>query len=128
IFIALASHEKLSELEAQTYDARLKLAAKLAPVPNVSRTVLIPIDDNAVARYGRWPWSRDRWAPILKALAELGVDAVSFDVEFPEKSDPVLRRSATGVTFQQLIEREIESLEVQITPELLLEQFSGKID
>src|SRR5262245_12224760 len=83
IVIALTTHKTLAFLEAHTYDWRLSAASRLAPVKDQSQSVLAPIDDDAVARYGRWPWSRDRWQPILKSLAELGSTATIFDIEYP---------------------------------------------
>jgi class 3 adenylate cyclase/CHASE2 domain-containing sensor protein len=122
IFVALSTHKTFGFLEARTYDLRLKAAASLKPVPDQSQTVLAPIDDVAVQRYGRWPWSRDRWKPLLETMADVGVTSVIFDIEYPEASEPVLRRSATGQSFLMVIGKDLADIVNQLSPALLVEQ------
>jgi class 3 adenylate cyclase/CHASE2 domain-containing sensor protein len=54
---------------------------------DISNVVHIPIDDNALTVYGRWPWGRDRIANLLHALRELKLAKVFLDIEFPEPSE-----------------------------------------
>jgi class 3 adenylate cyclase len=110
----LQARGTLTGLEARTYDQRLQLAARLGREPDRSGAVLLPIDDWAVQRYGRWPWARDRWAPILSVLSELGARGVFFDIEFPEPSDPVFKRDAGGRSFQQMVQEEFPDLETSL--------------
>jgi len=48
----------------------------------------VDIDDKSIASWGRWPWSRDRHVTLLRILEELGAEAVVFDIEFTEPSNP----------------------------------------
>ena len=45
---------------------------------------IIAIDDEAIARFGQWPWPRDRMAELTGKLAALGPAAIGFDIVFSE--------------------------------------------
>ncbi|MDZ7587993.1 MAG: CHASE2 domain-containing protein [Parasphingorhabdus sp.] len=42
--------------------------------------VIVAIDEESLAAYGRWPWSRDHHARLLTALAKVQPRAVAFDL------------------------------------------------
>jgi adenylate cyclase len=46
--------------------------------------VIAAIDDASIAHLGRWPWSRNTHANLLKALREYQAAVVGFDVVFSE--------------------------------------------
>jgi adenylate cyclase len=48
------------------------------------RVVVINIDDDSIAKYGPWPWSRERSAQLLKSLSEQGVSERIMDIAFPD--------------------------------------------
>lgn len=65
------------------------------PKPS-GRVVVVEIDDCSIEYFrlqnqGGWPWSRQRHADLLDALDRAGVQAVGYDVLFPEASqqDPI---------------------------------------
>ena len=49
---------------------------------------IVDIDDESIARIGRWPWPRQTMASLVEALAKANVAAVGFDVLFSEKDQP----------------------------------------
>src|SRR5205807_719276 len=51
---------------------------------------VIDIDDESLAKFGQWPWPRDRLAEILRRLQELGAAAVGFDITLsePDRASP----------------------------------------
>lgn len=49
------------------------------------QVVIVAIDDKSLQQIGRWPWSRTIHTQFLEKTIELGVEAVGFDVLFPEK-------------------------------------------
>lgn len=52
--------------------------------------IILDIDEKSVAKYGRWPWSREIIADIVDKLAESGAISVAFDVLFSEpESSPI---------------------------------------
>ena len=72
----------LEAFEARTYDLRFKdLRGPIQPNPNIG---VIAIDEKSIAELGRYPWSRDRYAPLLDRLAAAKAKAVMFDAFFPE--------------------------------------------
>ncbi len=72
----------LEAFEAKTYDLRFKdLRGAIQPNPDIA---IVAIDDKSIAELGRYPWSRDRYAPLLDKLAAAKAKAVMFDAFFPE--------------------------------------------
>jgi adenylate cyclase len=73
----------LNQLENWTYDARLNFTR---PDTIDDRIVIVDIDENSLAEYGRWPWGRDQLARIVDNLFNhYEVDVVGFDIVFAEK-------------------------------------------
>ena len=53
----------LEAFEAKTYDLRFKdLRGPIKPNPDIG---IIAIDEKSIAELGRYPWSRDRYAPLI---------------------------------------------------------------
>ncbi len=46
---------------------------------------VVDIDEPSLARYGQWPWPRDRMALLTRKLQEFGAAAIGFDVIFAER-------------------------------------------
>jgi adenylate cyclase len=59
--------------------------------------VVVGLDDEALARFGHWPWPRALFARLLDRLAALGPSSVGIDVLFPEPD----HLSGTYPAFQQ---------------------------
>jgi adenylate cyclase len=73
----------LKQLENWTYDARLNFT-RLDSIDD--RIVIVDIDENSLAEYGRWPWGRDKLARIVDNLINhYEVDVVGFDIVFAER-------------------------------------------
>ncbi|MEO1044299.1 MAG: CHASE2 domain-containing protein [Pseudomonadota bacterium] len=51
--------------------------------------IVVAIDEPSLAREGGWPWSRDRYVPLLDTLGEAGAAAVVIDVLFTEPDSSV---------------------------------------
>ena len=90
----------LKQLENWTYDARLNFT-RLNSVDD--RIVIIDIDENSLAKVGRWPWGRDKLATIVDNLFDYyQVDVVGFDIVFAEKD-----QSSGLETFEKLASGEL---------------------
>jgi adenylate cyclase len=74
----------LQTLELKTYDMRLR-ALENAPPRHVT---IAAIDEASLARLGRWPWSRARFAELAERLDKLGARVIAFDLFFPEHESP----------------------------------------
>jgi len=58
------------------------------PVRTSDDITHIDIDDQSIAKLGRWPWTRTTHAELVRTLKGLGARLVVFDVEFSEPSPP----------------------------------------
>jgi CHASE2 domain-containing sensor protein/signal transduction histidine kinase len=58
-----------------------------APPPS-DRILLVTIDDASVAAIGRWPWSRDVHARMIRRLAAARPAAIAYDIFFTEPGPP----------------------------------------
>lgn len=75
----------LSLVDAYLYDVRVRLSA-----PNTvdDRIVIVDIDEKSLAEAGRWPWSRNAVAAMVKRLTDdYKAAVVGFDVVFAEPDD-----------------------------------------
>ena len=81
----------LDSIEARSYDFRYKVArGALEPDPRIG---IIAIDDKSIEELGRFPWSREVYAPMLDALKSAGTKAVLFDAFYPEVQNKKADRS-----------------------------------
>lgn len=76
------------------YDAQLRLWNRPAP----EDIVIIAIDEATLREFGRWPWSRQVHARLLRVLNEEQPRAVAFDIIFaePDLQDPEGDASLAG--------------------------------
>ncbi|MBW4055162.1 MAG: CHASE2 domain-containing protein [Proteobacteria bacterium] len=65
-----------------------------------SGPVVIALDDESLARYGRWPWPRARMARLLARIAEQGPASVGIDIIFAEAESPGGRDQVVGAVHQ----------------------------
>jgi len=71
----------LDQLELKTYDMRLRSLEQTPP----RHVTIATIDEQSLARIGRWPWSRAVHAELAKRLDEAGARVIAFDLFFPER-------------------------------------------
>ena len=79
--LCLAGSENIARLDAMLGDWRMR-----AETPQLDRRiVIVDIDEQSLARVGRFPWSRDVQARLVRQLTgHYGVAALGFDISFPE--------------------------------------------
>ncbi|MEZ5387826.1 MAG: adenylate/guanylate cyclase domain-containing protein [Prosthecobacter sp.] len=76
------------ELENLTLDWRFKARAASDP-PAHPKMLVVGIDEESLALYGRWPWPRQVHGALMEQLAARPPGAVAFDILFSEPSaDP----------------------------------------
>ncbi len=54
------------------------------PQPTSSTVVIVDIDNDSLARYGQWPWSRHILAQLMEIINRQKPRAIMFDFVFPE--------------------------------------------
>jgi diguanylate cyclase (GGDEF)-like protein len=72
----------VARLDLLAYDMMLPSHPRAADV-----AVVLAIDDESLARIGRWPWPRAVHAQLLDKLAQAGVPVVGFTVLFSEPEE-----------------------------------------
>ncbi len=86
LVIGLISAIALSFGILETWSKRVSDRLYL-PYTADERIVIVAIDDASMARLGRWPWDRSVHAELISKIAEAGVLAIGYDVNFPEPQD-----------------------------------------
>lgn len=76
----------IKRIDGLIYDAFTKL--NLREQEQITRVIIIDIDEESIKAEGRWPWPRDKLATLLEQLKKAGVAVVVFDIIFsePEKN------------------------------------------
>ena len=75
----------VQQMELWAYDSRLRLFMPRTLDP---RIVILDIDEKSLNAEGRWPWSRNKLALMVRQLFDkYGIRVLGFDVAFPE-ADP----------------------------------------
>jgi adenylate cyclase len=72
---------------------------------------IVDIDDASLARYGQWPWPRDRLAALIEATAAAGAAAIAIDLVLaePDRSSPEeIVASLPDTPARRALERAIE--------------------
>ncbi len=87
-FISFAGSPLLQSLERTAYDWGVALSSR-APSEQVA---VIAIDDESIDNIGRWPWSRDVHAEMIRILHEGGARVIASTVLFVDpQRDPGLQ-------------------------------------
>ena len=71
----------LKRIDLIIYDSFLNFSSHPPP----EEIVIIAIDEESIARLGRWPWPRTVHADLLNRLTQAQTTAVGFDILFSEK-------------------------------------------
>jgi adenylate cyclase len=75
----------VTALDAYFYDVRVRMF-----MPNTvdERVVVVDIDEKSLAEIGRWPWSRDDVAEMVRRMTDdYKVSVIGFDVVFAEPDE-----------------------------------------
>jgi len=62
--------------------------------PAAPEITVVEIDDGALGRIEKWPWSWDVLADVVDSLADLGARAIVLDITFTERPEEKLRRGS----------------------------------
>ena len=83
--VVLTLDHTMLRLDNAVYDRLLQLGAA-SPGQSV---LLVEIDDESIARIGRWPWNRAIHAALIDRIKAGQPRAIAYDVLFTERGDPV---------------------------------------
>jgi len=77
-----ADYRFINQMELWAYDTRLNL---FLPHAQDSRIVILDIDEKSLNAEGRWPWSRNKIATMIRQLFDrYKIRVVGFDIAFAE--------------------------------------------
>jgi len=82
LLLIILGLQSFNNIEAAFSDQFWRLIASSSQREH--RVVVVNIDDNSIAKYGAWPWPRERTAELLSRLAEQGVTERIIDMVFPD--------------------------------------------
>jgi adenylate cyclase len=71
----------LTRLENDLLDLRFKLRGERQPGQDI---VIVAVDEKSIKEEGRWPWSRDKQARLVRALAEDRAKVIGLDIIYSE--------------------------------------------
>lgn len=83
IAVSISSSGLLTRVDHLVFDLGQRLNWR--PVPD--DVLIVAIDEDSLDQIGRWPWSRDRHARLLRTLCASDPAVVAIDIAFSEKSD-----------------------------------------
>jgi adenylate cyclase len=95
-------------IELKLYDLKFRFRGTRPPSKEV---VILAIDDDSVKKVGRWPWSREDIARLLKAVKEAGPKVIALDIIFAEKQETEALKSVTNLR-QEFVRKGVASPEI----------------
>jgi adenylate cyclase len=75
--VRLVGFAPLSAFDARAVDLRLRARG---PEPASPEVVIVAIDNDAIAKMGRWPWSRPTLARLLEKIDAAAPAVIGFDI------------------------------------------------
>ncbi len=89
-----AAFDWVGRLENAFYDVRFLLRGPIKPSGKIG---ILAIDNETLARFGRWPLNRAVYEKPFENLKKRGVKWIGVDVLFPEPERPLLEESIPGI-------------------------------
>lgn len=74
----------LETIELKSYDMRMRL---FHPAKTSEDIAIVAIDDESIAKLGRWPWPRTRIAEAIKRISEAGAKVIGINIIFSEPEE-----------------------------------------
>lgn len=71
-------------IELKSYDLRMRL---FPPNKASEAIAIVAIDDESIAKLGRWPWPRTRIADVIKKVSDAGAKVIGLNIIFSEPEE-----------------------------------------
>ncbi|MDH3974884.1 MAG: adenylate/guanylate cyclase domain-containing protein [Deltaproteobacteria bacterium] len=121
-FLSLKTPLFIEFLEAKTFDMRFIVRGDREPAGDI---VIVAIDDESLSRVGRWPWSREKVAHLIDAIARTGAKTIGVDILFPE---PQVTETARIISELRTLYSDIEFKDRQFESTLALREKESDVD
>jgi len=88
VLLQFSNPAPLERVRMQIFDFYQTAAPRDEPA--VTRTTVVDIDEESIARFGQWPWPRTELAELTRRLGEAGAKAIVYDIVFsePDRTSP----------------------------------------
>lgn len=86
VILSIGLQGSIHNLEAKLGDAVWQLIANTDDQPE-KRIIVVDIDENSLAQYGSWPWSRAQMTNLLAAIRSHGPALRIIDIVFPAAAE-----------------------------------------
>ncbi|MBI5605786.1 MAG: adenylate/guanylate cyclase domain-containing protein [Deltaproteobacteria bacterium] len=82
----------IETFEEKFYDWRFKIRGTIKAPKDIA---IVAIDEKSLEKLGRWPWTRNRLAEVIKRLDQSGAELIVLDIILSEKEnhDPLLGKA-----------------------------------
>ena len=107
---------RIKRMSTTLTDWKFRIRGPEAPKNNI---VIVTVDSDSIAKFGRWPWHRDVTAELIDRIFKAGAKAVGLDIVFSEPDkrvpdeianlmrsegrDALIRQAETDSKLQQTI-------------------------
>jgi len=81
LFLYRSEFAFFEQVDLRLRDARFRMRGPVQPGPDVA---VVAVDNRSVKEVGRWPWSREITAQLIRNLTEYGARVVALDMVFSE--------------------------------------------
>jgi len=92
-----------------------------------SNIVIIGIDEESLARFGRWPWQRSILAKAIRNLKNSGAKVIGIDIIFPEQSQDKTQDTALAKAIKYA-ESVVGATYFEYTPQKVAEMVNGHVE
>lgn len=100
----------LIRLENIVYDMQLRADLLTHPKKlNTSTVAIVDIDDDSLAKEGRWPWSRAKLGELVDDLQSAGAVVIAFDMIFPQEEKNIVDDVLTEIKKEHLSSIHLDS-------------------
>lgn len=104
----------IHRLDYLTYDLRYKNN----PTRHAEKDFvkIVAIDEKSLTQEGRWPWSRDKIAALLKKIQASGAAVVAFDILFTEPETNIAQEVIDKLNIQGIKNQQLDQLLNNVAP------------
>ena len=100
----------LEELELKAFDLRMRARG---PIVTSGQVGIVAIDEESLEKIGRWPWSREVMARLVREIDRHAPRAVGYDISF---FDPQENPAQNEIV---LLAKNAANLGIRVTPDLM---------
>ena len=110
-------------VETLLVDVRFRLRNVIRPPPPPDNIVIVAIDEQSLARHGRWPWPRTLQASLMERVLACDPKVLAVDIFYPESESPEHDQALARVLSENR-ERLVTALGFEVDPDT---PFTGEI-